>query len=181
MGGREKGSPARNSSSGGGAAMHGGKKVTSEHGTMATGHGSKNRGHRESERGQANSARPRARPEVAVGAGVAMAGGESSQAHANKAQTAMKHEIESTEGSKGSHRGAKRGRRRLGDGCSCGGADGGSRRCACGFLVHRGMREGARKQQGEAARAGLPFCRGRGAGEGRSHVWEWAWNGGGFA
>ena len=117
-------------------------------GSGATVHGSMNRKHREREGKQANSSRPRARLEVAVGAGAAMAGGESSRAHANKAQMTMKHEIESTgekEGSKGSHRGAKRGRRRLGDGCSHDGADGGSRRCACSFLMHRGTRGGAWK------------------------------------
>ena len=105
--GREKGAPAWNSSSGGGAAMDGGKKVTGEHGTVATGHDSKNRGHRESERGQANSARPRARPEVAVGAGAAMAGGESSRAHAKQGLQATKLANNRTgrkRGGRGSHR-----------------------------------------------------------------------------
>ena len=75
MGGREKGAPARNSSSGGGAAMDGGKKVTDAHGLGSSGHGSKNRGHRERERVKGTLDRPIRRPEDAAEAAVAMADG----------------------------------------------------------------------------------------------------------
>ena len=68
-GGREKGAPARNSSSGGGAAMAGGVELAGVFGSGATVHGSMNREHREREGKQVNSSSPRARPEVAVGAG----------------------------------------------------------------------------------------------------------------
>ena len=69
MGGREKGAPAGNSSSGGGAAMAGGVELTGVFGSGATVHGLMNREHRERDGKQANSSRPRARPKVAVGAG----------------------------------------------------------------------------------------------------------------
>ena len=96
MGGREKGAPARNSSSGGGAAMAGGKDSPERAVMGPTGHGSKNRGHREMVGVRANSPRPRMGPEDAAGAGVAMAAGESSRPHAKRALEAMKQEINCT-------------------------------------------------------------------------------------
>ena len=55
--------------------MAGGKEVTGARRTRPTGHGVPIREHRGREGVHATSARPRTRPEDAVGAGAAMAGG----------------------------------------------------------------------------------------------------------
>ena len=73
--------------------MAGGVEVTGARGTRPTGHGSKNRGHREKEGEQGNSARLTRRPEDTAEATVAMAGGESTWAHAAKALETSKLKI----------------------------------------------------------------------------------------
>ena len=73
--------------------MAGGVELTGACETQRTGHGSKNRGHREKKGEQRNPPRPIRRPEGAVGAVVAMAGGRSTRAHAAKALEASKLEL----------------------------------------------------------------------------------------
>jgi len=116
-----------------------------------------NREHRERDGKQANSSRPRAQPVVAVGVGAAMAGGESSRAHVKRGLRAMKLANNRTgrkRGGRGSHRGEKRRRRRLGDGCSRGGrtADPGDARavssCTGERERERGNNRGKRLGQG---------------------------------
>ena len=76
--------------------MADGEVVTGTRGTRPTGHGSKNRGHREKEGEQGISARPIWRSKDAAGAGVTMAGYESTRPHVKRALEATKQEINCT-------------------------------------------------------------------------------------
>lgn len=103
MGGREKEAPTGNSGSGGGAAIAGGKEVTSALGTGPTGLGLLIQEHRGIEGVKGNQPRLKTRPEDTVGAVVAMAGGVELTTHAKRALEAMKQENNGT----GRKRGAR--------------------------------------------------------------------------
>ena len=80
----------------GGTAITGGEEVTGVRGTGATGHGLPIREHLGREDVHATSSRLRTGLEDAAGAGVAMAGGESTWPHVKRALEAMKQEINCT-------------------------------------------------------------------------------------
>jgi len=142
-------------------------EVTGARGTPPMGHGSKNRRHRELAGVKGNSPRLIRRPEERAEAADAMAGGRSSQTHANRAQTAMKYKIESTGGRRGARRSSPRGKTDSKTAAHAEGrtADPGDLRLgSCGFLVHWRAQYWSGEATGRAATRSAPFCRGRGAG-----------------
>jgi hypothetical protein len=104
--------------------------VTGAWGTRPTGHGLKNRGHREMAGVKGNPPRPIRRSEGSAETAVAMAGGRklvgARKTGSTGHETRNKLHGERRENGE-AHSGEKRGRRRLRDGGSRGGVDGGSR------------------------------------------------------
>ena len=128
--------------------------------------------HRGIEGVKETSARPRMGPVDAVGAVAAMAGGKKLHGAADRALEAVKQENNSTgrkRGARGSHRGEKRRRRRLGDGGTRGGVDGEPRRSSGVAVVASsctgGHEIGTGRAVGGAGKARFAFYRGRARGD----------------